>query len=282
MEYINVLTLAQAATDYRRRGWWPIPLDGKCPITAWTTAPILNEPEINLLWPDTPPGANHLNIGIRMGRCSGLVALDIDGLGGAAWLHDRTTLDEQEQLGQTIQFTTPNGHRLLYAYPDTIIESRSFRDPQNRRLELVRILSDGTQTVAPPSEIQGAPYLWTNHAYPLAPWPIHIIGKLHDTATNVIHQPTHIIPALTGTTVERRAAAWLRKCDPAICGQGAHDHTFKLAIRLTRGFGLSYHVALQMLTDIWNPTCRRPWGDIELAHKVETALNSTSPTRNML
>jgi hypothetical protein len=279
---LNTWSLADAALAYHAKEWWPIPLQGKRPITNWTTDPPLTDEQLRLLYPDTDRLAPHLNIGLRMGACSGLIALDIDGQDGRQYITDHLTPSDIAELQQTIQFCTPNnGHRLIYRYPTNPQPSRSLRDPKDNRRELVRILSDGTQTVAPPSDIDGRPYLWTHHHYPLAPWPDHIVKKL-EPDQGVIHRNFPSQGIVSDNQKMRRAVAYLRKCDPAISGQRGHNQTYKIAIRLTRGFGLSYHEALALITEIYNPTCQPPWTDAELEHKIESALADTSPTRNML
>ncbi len=76
----------------------------------------------------------------------------------------------------------------------------------------------------------------------------------------------------------KRARAYLRKCDPAVAGQGGHDQLFKIACKLIHGFELSAECALDMLREDYNPRCEPPWSDKELDHKVHDAfLKGTAP-----
>jgi hypothetical protein len=63
----------------------------------------------------------------------------------------------------------------------------------------------------------------------------------------------------------------MSKVDPAIEGQGGDEHTFKVACRLVRGFGLTDSDALDLMRD-WNQTCVPPWTDRELQAKVAAAV----------
>lgn len=70
----------------------------------------------------------------------------------------------------------------------------------------------------------------------------------------------------------RRARAYLRKCDPAISGQGGHRQAFKIACKIVHGYELPVDKALSLLLEEWNPRCLPPWSEEELRHKVESAL----------
>jgi hypothetical protein len=62
----------------------------------------------------------------------------------------------------------------------------------------------------------------------------------------------------------------LKKCQPAISGNGGHNQTFKVACALVHGFHLDDADALAVLKE-WNLTCQPPWSDKELEHKVASA-----------
>lgn len=67
-----------------------------------------------------------------------------------------------------------------------------------------------------------------------------------------------------------RARRYLRKCDPAVSGQGGHDQTFHVAAQLWNGFALSEADALTLLRE-YNAGCLPPWSEHELQHKVKSA-----------
>ena len=79
------------------------------------------------------------------------------------------------------------------------------------------------------------------------------------------------VPALPETDVERRAIAYLSKCEPAISGQKGHNAAFKTACKVGPGFDLSPDAAYRLLATHYNPRCEPPWSERELRHKVDEA-----------
>jgi len=94
-----------------------------------------------------------------------------------------------------------------------------------------------------------------------------------------------------------RARAYLEKLPPAISGQRGHAATFRAAIAMAHGFGLSEHESLELLLTSFNPKCQPPWQESELRHKVRDAIDAkhdkprghlferertTAPTRDWL
>lgn len=74
------------------------------------------------------------------------------------------------------------------------------------------------------------------------------------------------------------AKAYLAAMPPAISGQGGHPTTFRAAVAMVRGFGLSRRQAVDILMSDFNPRCLPAWTEDELRHKVEDAhTNSTRP-----
>jgi hypothetical protein len=160
-----------AALRYVARGWSVLPLcppdhagvgaehsrrcdsPGKAPLVPWkayqsrrpTTDEVCD-------WWDTWPTAN---VGVVMGPVSGLVGIDVDGEGGERRLAEFSGGD----LPETLEFSTPNGRRLLYApggglfYPPGLDLSGAAGE--------VRLLGQGSQTVMPPSRHKsGEVYRW--------------------------------------------------------------------------------------------------------------------------
>jgi hypothetical protein len=79
-----------------------------------------------------------------------------------------------------------------------------------------------------------------------------------------------------------RARAYATKVPPAITGQNGHNTTFKLAVKLTRGFNLSPEDAFPILKE-WNEACQPPWSDADLWHKLKSAdASGTEPRGTML
>jgi putative DNA primase/helicase len=79
-----------------------------------------------------------------------------------------------------------------------------------------------------------------------------------------------------------RARAYLARCDPAVSGQGGHNQTYKVAVKLVKGFGLDSDTALALLLSDYNPKCSPPWSEKELRHKVEDAARANGETGYLL
>lgn len=76
----------------------------------------------------------------------------------------------------------------------------------------------------------------------------------------------------------KRIQAYLAVCPGAISGQGGHDHTFKVACAIVKGFDCTADEALGYLQS-WNQRCDPPWSDTELSHKVEDADSASDAKR---
>lgn len=72
------------------------------------------------------------------------------------------------------------------------------------------------------------------------------------------------------TTLRDRARLYLRKCPPAISGQGGHKAAFRVACALVRGFEFGETEAMTLLQE-WNQNCQPPWSEAELRHKIKSA-----------
>ena len=235
---------------------------------------------------------SHANVGIVMGPVSGLLGLDIDGKAGIELL----TKLSGGHLATTLQFNTPGGGlRLLFNWPEGLdVKIKSFKDDYGK--EAIRILSLGSQTVAPPSmHACGKRYAWGIGRDPLnceaascPQWLIDLIIELSQAAPVALPAQTQpsreVAPGpINGKGLHLclpssplyRARAYLAKCDPAIEYQGGHNQTFKVAIKMFKLFGLSREDAFGLLWDHYNPRCKPPWSEKELRHKVEDAANQS-------
>jgi hypothetical protein len=67
-----------------------------------------------------------------------------------------------------------------------------------------------------------------------------------------------------------RAQRFLLAVEPAVAGQHGDLRTFRICCRVVRGFALSDHEALSVLTE-WNARCQPPWSERELLTKVQNA-----------
>ena len=108
----------------------------------------------------------NINIGMLTGKSSGVIGIDADGEEGRKHLEKISKGD----LPDTAKFTTPGGGiRLLYKYPNHI-ELKTKVDRLEGEHSEVCFMSDGKQTLLPPSiHPNGGRYEWIN-----APWDVEI------------------------------------------------------------------------------------------------------------
>lgn len=67
-----------------------------------------------------------------------------------------------------------------------------------------------------------------------------------------------------------RAQRFLLAVEPAVAGQHGDLRTFRICCRVVRGFELSDHEAMSVLSE-WNARCQPPWSERELLTKVQNA-----------
>ena len=67
-----------------------------------------------------------------------------------------------------------------------------------------------------------------------------------------------------------RAQRFLLAVEPAVAGQHGDLRTFRICCRVVRGFELSDHEAMSVLSE-WNARCQPPWSERELLIKVQNA-----------
>lgn len=70
--------------------------------------------------------------------------------------------------------------------------------------------------------------------------------------------------------VIERARRYIGRMDAAVAGSDGHTTTFKVALVLVKGFGLSVEEARPLLRE-YNERCLPPWSDRELEHKLRQA-----------
>ena len=80
------------------------------------------------------------------------------------------------------------------------------------------------------------------------------------------------------TDVLSRAQAYVATMPIAVAGQHGHTATFKVAVSLVIGFGLSEDEALPLLEE-YSDRCQPPWSRKELEHKLQSAekVQTTKP-----
>jgi len=86
----------------------------------------------------------------------------------------------------------------------------------------------------------------------------------------------------TGDTTPHGASAWLAAQPPAVEGDGGDAVTYKAALGLVKGFGLSPAVAFDLLVHEYNPRCSPLWSRAALEHKVRSATKASVPEGYLL
>lgn len=156
---------ASNSYKYFNSGFKPIPLYGKRPIIKeWTSIDITEE--VLDKWNDSFPDAN---IGILTGAASGVVCIDIDKEESIV-LCPASPLVKKGSKGET-RFFKYNGETA-----------------QKFHAQGIEILSDGNQTVMPPSIHPGtnSPYVWLSEVYEDLPEiPKEFLASLSKTPINV-------------------------------------------------------------------------------------------------
>lgn len=220
------------------------------------------------------------NLGVATGN--GLVVLDVDCKNGKDGFGSLAKVGlTKARLAQFGTFTvrTPGGG--IHYYFKTETDVRSGADVLGKGSG-VDLRGAGGYIVSPPSEVNGIRYevvapssdgdgLVANLAQ-LAEW--DLVAKHLPAAPEPSWQQQapssweelRFGQAATPDVIER-ARSYLRKCPPAVAGQGGHNATFKVASTLANGFCLDKETAYILLQE-WNQRCLPPWSQAELRHKL--------------
>lgn len=70
---------------------------------------------------------------------------------------------------------------------------------------------------------------------------------------------------------EQRIQSYLDRCQGAVSGQRGHDHTFRVACAIIKGFNVSSTGEALGYLQSWNSKCDPLWDDDELLHKIQSA-----------
>lgn len=200
------------------------------------------------------------NIGIATGRASGIVVGDVDARSGG-FDTMRRLVAEHGPIPPTLRAKTAGGVHLYFAAPATPIRSAAHVLGAG-----VDTRGEGGYVVGPPSvHPSGARYHWiTQHAPAVMPaWMLALTERSAPT-----RDPFKGARLEVPVDAERRALAWLARCEPAIQGSDGSGATMHAAHGLIVGFRISDREAFYMLKEHFNPRCQPPWSDDELSHKV--------------
>lgn len=154
--------IREALYKYQRIGLPVIPCDGKAPlIKNWQKRNLApTDMEIETWFEKWPT----MNIGLVMGKASGMVGIDVDGVKALERLKEISNGD----ISDTWMFKTPGtegGRRLLYRVPEGIDKVVKWIDKLDGEHSELAFLGDGQQTILPPSiHPNGNKYAWfRNH-----------------------------------------------------------------------------------------------------------------------
>lgn len=180
-------TLLEAAHEYARRGWRVIPLHrvggslamcscrkgGQCASAGkhpkndqWQNAPRMTGPEIQETW----DVAAAPNLGIAVGRASGLFVLDIDPEHGGADSMTALVAEHGPLPATFVVQTGSGGWHYYFAYPDSI----ELRNTAGRIAPGIDTRAEGGQVVAAPSRSAKGSYVVLRDA-PIAEAPQWLI-----------------------------------------------------------------------------------------------------------
>ena len=270
-----------AALSYAKRGWFVFPVHGikdggacacgveacgspgKHPLTSNGLDAATTNAQVIKNWWAMTPGAN---VAIRTGAESGLVVLDFDHAEGVA-------LSETMSSLPTPRVNTGGGGRHWFlAHPGFPVGNRARMKPG------LDVRADRGYVVAPPSRhASGGTYEWQEFLTPadtdLAPLTEDILELLRAGKSPVVDaeivttgDPKKDAPV----EMFERAKAYVSKMPGAVAGDGGHDQTFVVALKLVHGFRLSNKQAGVILQE-YNKKCQPPWDLKDLEHKIRSA-----------
>lgn len=222
-----------------------------------------------------------VNIGLRTGRDSGIICIDIDEKsGGLAWYYEN-----ESHLGRPIIERTGNkGIHLYYRYPRGLGAGEVIRTRSSgaRLFQGVDILADGAgQVVTWPSihAATGEEYRFDNNL------------SLLDVAHEADELPEWLLEMLRVSETPRdagdgqdegngegeadvidvqQAIHFLRQYPAAREGDGGDLTTLRAAM-VCKDYGLNFSQVLEVMAREYNPRCTPPWSNTELRLKVANA-----------
>lgn len=214
------------------------------------------------------------NIGLKTGKTSGLVCVDIDAKGGGlAWFHEN-----QEHLGHYItEHTHGGGLHLYFRYPRGV-ENLPTLSSGRRIFKGVDILADG----------HGQVVTWPSiHASQEMQYHFERGLDLIDALEESDELPKWIVDEMlkgerkedSGKVEDREsedaldikaASLALKDLAPAVQGDGGDLQTLKAAM-MCRDYGLSARQVYELLLREYNDRCVPPWSEKDLKDKVKNA-----------
>jgi hypothetical protein len=255
--------MIRAALRYGEIQWahlLPLEPGGKNPLARLVPHGVAHKTRDVDVWREWWGRSPSANIGIA---CPDLLVVDVDARNGGDAELER--LERQHGTFPTTPTARTGGCGLHFLF-------RRPTEPLGGKLCRGIDLVHGARryiVAAPSVHASGNRYVWlTPPTVPLAEPPAWILQMARRPVTAPV-----AAAALAAPRDERlrRARAYARALEPAVSGQHGHDMTFRVAVRVGRGFALSEDEALSVLAE-WNLTCQPPWSERDLRRKVRQAL----------
>ncbi|HKI30862.1 MAG TPA: bifunctional DNA primase/polymerase [Gemmataceae bacterium] len=255
-------SMIQAALEYRKLGFRPIPLSPgtKAACVKWKAfqARPPTEGEIEAWF-----GSGVSNIALLTGN--GVVVVDVD---------DPGLLDEVlERCGTTPMMTrTPSGGVHCWFRMRAGVHYGNAVKIKGRAVDL---RCEGAYAVSPWSRnAEGVPYRWVGPVLPVEELPLLRVSWLREKKARPVVTQVDVGDNLDA--MARRARAYLATIEGAVSGNYGHNRTFRVACVLMHKFRLSIEQAMSLFLE-WNETCDPPWEEKDLIRKLQEALKHGKP-----
>jgi hypothetical protein len=257
--------LGRAALAYAERFGYavhPLKPGAKTPITAHGFKDANKEPDQIRTWWTRHPQAN---IGLATGAISGISVLDVDvkdGAGGNITLAALLAERGEDLDGHVCQTTWSGGRQYFFAYDP---RARQGVDCYGRGLDG---RNDGGYCVAPPSLVNGRPYVWSVEG-PLRPMPEWLVQ---------VGESVGPLRGKSKTGQHHHAAAGDLAASHPIVVPHRRDHLWRMG-RSMRAFGAGAR-AIEAAMRVENGArCQPPLEEDELAKTIKDAIERPNARR---
>lgn len=226
----------------------PLAPGSKRPLTKHGLKDATDDPEQIKAWWAKYPTAN---IGIRTGRESGIVVLDVDVKNGAKGMESLAKLEEEYGPFPTLWATTPTGGRhYFFLAPDCRVPNRT------NLLPGIDVRGDDGYIVVSPSEVDGNSYDWEDEDADIAELSEALLEFLTSKGRKKGGAP---VRTTAGNSEEHTGVK-----------EGSrNDHVFRAACRFNRE-GMSYEEARERVLQV-AANCDPPLPEDEALRCLESA-----------
>lgn len=232
------------------RNWFIFPVRDRRPLTPHGHKDASRDPEQVAEWSDQFPGCSW---GIDLER-SGLVVLDVDVKEGKPGMESLEQI--VHELPETLAAMTPSGGMHFY-----------FTRPPGWKPRRVIGWKPGLDLLS-----KGVLFAYETDEVGMAEAPRCLAG-----ASELPQERPERVGGTPATPeVLKAAERWLRAHGPAVEGMGGNGHTVSAVTRLLWDYDLPAEEAWPLLA-AWNESCDPPWGEEELAYKLEHLHEGESP-----